>query len=404
MTNKKLTDVYSGSVLINGAETITGYNAARSISGMGFSVYGLSMQANSLYLKADVWDEIYTVDYNCDQMIKISKNIMQRQKVRSQKPTLMLCQDEMVLFVSKHRDVLSKYFSFLLPPDDAVNLMMDKTKFHHWAINKGFNVPKSVIVSEKNEIEVALRGLNYPIAIKPLTRDEGWNKHFNNLKLFKYESLPDDISVLKESLNFTDKLIFQEWIPGNDDDVFFLLVMIGKNGGSYLAGRKIHQWPILTGSTAMCKSELMPEFQDEAIKILQSAQLSGLGSIEFKRDKRTNKYYITEPTVGRHDYQSYIATAAGVNLSLLYVLECMDYCYFNHFKPQEAVWIDELNFMRAVWNKQPSLIFKDFVYLIKKGNNSFATFNFKELKLFYSYVICTLRKKRRRFIRGISIR
>jgi predicted ATP-grasp superfamily ATP-dependent carboligase len=394
MKNNNLNDVYSGSVVINGAETITGYNAARSIAGMGFTIYGLSSQTDAVYLKAKVWDKIYTVEYDCDKLIDISKTIMSCQHVRSRKPVLMLCQDDIVLLVSKNRKKLSKYYSFILPTNDAVELMMDKTKFYDWSISKGLNVPKSIVVTHKHEIKTALMSLTYPIAIKPLNRNEGWNQKFNNSKLFKFESYPDTHSILEESLDYTEKLIFQEWIPGTDSDVHFLLAMFGSKGVSFMSGRKIHQWPVLTGSTAMCVSEIAPEYEGEAIHILQQAGLAGLGSIEFKRDPRNDKYYITEPTVGRHDYQSYVATLGGVNLSLLYVLECMGYCFINDLKPRPALWIDELNFVRAVLKKkQLSLLYKDGLIGLIKRNSSLASFTPNEYKLFIPYFSSFVWKK-----------
>ena len=42
----------------------------------------------------------------------------------------------------------------------------------------------------------------------------------------------------------------------------------------------------------------------------------GLCSMEFKRDARTNQFYMIEPTVGRTDYQEEIASLNGVNIPL----------------------------------------------------------------------------------------
>ena len=42
----------------------------------------------------------------------------------------------------------------------------------------------------------------------------------------------------------------------------------------------------------------------------------GLGSLEFKRDRKRNRLVISEPTVGPSDWQSEIATLCGVNLPL----------------------------------------------------------------------------------------
>ena len=43
----------------------------------------------------------------------------------------------------------------------------------------------------------------------------------------------------------------------------------------------------------------------------------GVGSLEFKRDRKTVKFMIVEPTVGRTDAQEEIATLCGVNIPLI---------------------------------------------------------------------------------------
>jgi hypothetical protein len=42
----------------------------------------------------------------------------------------------------------------------------------------------------------------------------------------------------------------------------------------------------------------------------------GIGSLEFKRDRRSGRLLIIEPTVGRIDWQEEIATLCGVNIPL----------------------------------------------------------------------------------------
>ncbi len=42
----------------------------------------------------------------------------------------------------------------------------------------------------------------------------------------------------------------------------------------------------------------------------------GLGSMEYKRDRRDGRFYMVEPTVGRTDYQEEVATLNGVNIPL----------------------------------------------------------------------------------------
>ncbi|MGZ3698770.1 MAG: hypothetical protein ACXWP5_11560, partial [Bdellovibrionota bacterium] len=52
-------------------------------------------------------------------------------------------------------------------------------------------------------------------------------------------------------------------------------------------------------------------------QFLSLVEYRGLGSLEVKRDVRTGKFVIVEPTVGRADWQEEIATLCGVNIPLI---------------------------------------------------------------------------------------
>jgi hypothetical protein len=47
-----------------------------------------------------------------------------------------------------------------------------------------------------------------------------------------------------------------------------------------------------------------------------AASFVGMGSMEYKRDARTGKFFMIEPTVGRVDWQEEVATLNGVNIPL----------------------------------------------------------------------------------------
>jgi len=64
-----------------------------------------------------------------------------------------------------------------------------------------------------------------------------------------------------------------------------------------------------------------PEAADEllaaTLQFVTRVGYRGLGSLEFKRDRRSGRFLIIEPTVGRTDWQEEIATLCGVNLPLM---------------------------------------------------------------------------------------
>lgn len=341
-------NLFSGTVLINGADTVTGYNAARSLAGHGFTIYGQAENANSIFLKSKYWANIFIGDCNEENLIAYSKAIMAEKRIKCFKPVLLLSQDKAVALVSSKKDALSSHFYFQLPPPDVTEILLDKTKFDSWARANNVDVPISKIVSQKNDLQIALDEIPFPLVIKPLVRTPLWDQKYPNDKAFMLKKRPQNADYLLSLLEATPKLIVQQWITGGDEDVYFVLAHFGSKKTSAMAGRKITQWPVLTGSTSMCVSYEDPNLLKLGVDILRKANYHGLGSVEFKKDKKTGNYSVTEPTVGRNDFQSYIATCSGINLNLSYVLDCLDYSYHPQTKTGKAVWFDELGYIRSL--------------------------------------------------------
>lgn len=116
-------------------------------------------------------------------------------------------------------------------------------------------------------------------------------------------------------------LIVQEWIEGPDTEIYFALFCCDREANivGIFPGRKLVCSPPAIGSTAVCVAapELAGELTRQTREFVERVGYRGLGSLEFKRDVRTGRLLIVEPTVGRTDWQEEIATLCGVNLPLL---------------------------------------------------------------------------------------
>jgi predicted ATP-grasp superfamily ATP-dependent carboligase len=53
---------------------------------------------------------------------------------------------------------------------------------------------------------------------------------------------------------------------------------------------------------------------NESVRLFKALRYQGLGSVEFKQDAADQSFKITEPTVGRPNFQSYLAVANGINI------------------------------------------------------------------------------------------
>jgi predicted ATP-grasp superfamily ATP-dependent carboligase len=226
---------------------------------------------------------------------------------------------------------------------------MDKTEFHRWAQQHQLPVPESYVVNSREELSHTLRHIEYPIVIKPLFRTPEWQVHSPVHKIIKLGTSTDIGNLPFDLFVCAPRFLVQRWIAGGDGNVHFCLVYVDRDGHElgYYTGRKLLQWPRLTGSTAIGIGTDDAEVHKLTQRALGAAGFRGLGSLEVK--KSGDQYYITEPTVGRNNLQSYIAVAGGVNLTQTAFLDAI-----GQRRPvddghrKKAAWIEEYFAMLAV--------------------------------------------------------
>ncbi len=391
----------SSPVLITGADGQTGYLAARSLSDLKVEIIGLYSNSKSVFCRSRYWNQLIHVKWgNFEEQLDALVHFGKRS---SRRIVLLPSGDDMVQIVSRHRDELSKYYDFVYPDPETVSLLMDKTKFHAWAMSQHFPVPNSYIAASHEDIEKILSDINYPVVVKPMVRTPEWMKYCSGQKIFILRAKTELSKIDFDLVKAASRLIIQEWIPGGDGGVHFCLMYIDRNGrerGHY-TGRKLLQWPRLTGNTAVGKGLFDKELYQLARDVLSSAGLRGLGSLEVKKSSVDNRYLITEPTVGRNNFQSYLAVAGGVNLTKMAYYDAIDHGNRIPAGGQKtAVWIEEFTTRRA-------LKFASAHKLIEKTNDKslfreimcrrvvFANFNLKDPQLILHYVGGRLRSKLR---------
>jgi D-aspartate ligase len=236
--------------------------------------------------------------------------------IGADRPVLFLTSDLDVQAASEHRDELSRVLRFHLPAPEELNILMDKTAFAQFAARHGFPVPRTLLVEGGRGWDRVLDEMPFPCIVKPKYRSIAWRQ----AKLPKgcLARSRDELGAFVSTVNDVEgDYVIQEWIPGPDSNVYFHLAYHDGEGSpvASFTGRKVRQWPPLTGSTSMAEPADSAEVQAQAQRLFDLVGFRGLGSIEFKRDPRDGSFKITEPTVGRPDEQSEVATANGVNIA-----------------------------------------------------------------------------------------
>ena len=139
-------------------------------------------------------------------------------------------------------------------------------------------------------------------------------------------------------------LIVQEWIEGEDSDIYFCLVYMGEGGElvSSFSGGRLSSWPPRIGGTASCEtaaSEHGEKLEHLTLAFFRAVGFSGMGSMEYKRDRRDGTVQMVEPTVARTDFQEEVATLNGTNIPLAaYLHETGGKPYQSHPTPVPILW------------------------------------------------------------------
>jgi predicted ATP-grasp superfamily ATP-dependent carboligase len=157
--------------------------------------------------------------------------------------------------------------------------------------------------------------VNYPCVLKPYFRSVEWIEKWLP-KVFKVTGREELISIYHMTEPYNTKSIIQQWVQGGDDNIYFCLIYMPLRAGEPVLfyGKKIRQWPPGTGSTSMAVPTEDPGIGEISLKLFKDLNVSGFGSVEFKRDAESGRLLIMEPTVGRVNLQSAITDAAGVAL------------------------------------------------------------------------------------------
>ncbi len=354
-------------VIVMGADTPTGMTTVRALNKSPVLVVGAYENPNSVTLTSQYWHALYevsgTIDVQFDKLIEIYKS-----KFLNKKVILLFTGDEQILGYWEFGAKLEQYFTIPIVGHESGKILMDKAQFHDWAIAKGVGVPPSLTIQGKLDFAELSSFSFFPCVLKPNVRTKSWNKKFPNEKLLRFDSKHRMLDFLEyfPLFNYSPSYLLQKWVPGNDSSIYFVLYAHDLDGKllSRIGGRKRLQWPPDFGSTAVCEVCNDEALYNAGEEILKHLSLVGLNSIEFKRDPDSGTFYVTEPTVGRNDYQSGLSSFMKYNLTHI-VVESI-------FSPSNYITISDSNF-RGLWIDEISVLRH------LKKNNVFFLFNFLAL-------------------------
>jgi D-aspartate ligase len=334
-------------VLVAGAGTATGLAVARGLRGLGVPLVGAALNLATPAARSRLWDSVLPV---VEPTAPAWLAALDAAAARHGRMVLFPADDPAVRIVAHHAAELSDRFEFVMPDASVVDRLLDKSAFHEWALANNFPVPRTAVASDLDELRAALREVGLPAVLKPLEHTPRWTAVAGRDKAFRLETAADLDRLPFSPFEAADRFVVQEWIPGRDSDVYFCLTYRNRDGEELAAqvGRKITQWPVDLGSTALTVTHHDTELHKLTRQLLDAAGHVGFGSLEVRVSNRDGRMVITEPTASRPDLQTALAEAARVDLLNVAYRDALRLPALESRPAREAIWVHETAFPRSV--------------------------------------------------------
>ncbi|NIO21785.1 MAG: ATP-grasp domain-containing protein [Candidatus Aenigmarchaeota archaeon] len=224
--------------------------------------------------------------------------------------------DEAVFVLSKHKDVLGKFYRIPTPPWQVIKNVYVKKETYEVAEKHGIPIPKTYYPTTLEEL--AELDLQFPIVIKPSIRDHFYNKV--KIKAFRIANREELIKTFRWICSYIDpsEVLVQEFIPGGPDHLYSFCPFF-KNGKTVMSimARRSRQHPMDFGH-ASTFAELVdiPEIQRISEKFLRLIDFYGIAEVEFMQDPRNGEYKLIEVNPRVWGWHS-LAIGAGVDFPYL---------------------------------------------------------------------------------------
>ena len=244
--------------------------------------------------------------------------IVQLQTLANQFPNaaLIAISEHDNLLLNRYRRELEPHLRVLVPSQEMLEQVLDKSRCNRLAQAVGIRVPDSFEPRTIEEIEQHAGLLTYPRVLK-WADPNSVGQALERAGLTEHKcQYAHDAQDLIEKLAPYAKIgrfpLVQEYCPGQGIGQMFLV----RDGQIALEfqHQRLHEWPPEGGVSTLCKS--LPLSAHEAcrkrsVALLEALQWNGVAMVEYRYDQATDTYYFMEIN-GRFWGSLPLAIAAGV--------------------------------------------------------------------------------------------
>jgi predicted ATP-grasp superfamily ATP-dependent carboligase len=197
---------------------------------------------------------------------------------------LLPAHDGSIEALRARRAELERRVALPLASEAALDIAVSKARTMALAAEMGIAVPRSIPVTDLDDIRAALDDVGLPAVIKPVQswveRDGAGTRLTSEVVL----SVEDAKKSLDYILSAGGQAVIQQWLPGRREAVS-LFYAHGRFWARF-AQVSHREWGVLGGASVFCESlPLLPDITEPAERLVRTIDLEGCSMVEFRRDR-----------------------------------------------------------------------------------------------------------------------
>lgn len=228
-------------------------------------------------------------------------------------------------YISKNKEKLNKKFVYNLPSIEIIKTLTNKENFYKTYENSELTFPKTIYFDAKKDKIESIK-IQFPLVLKPANVVKYNHVDFvGKNKIYKIDNqseLEKTINIIKNS-EYDDRLIIQEFIPGDDSYLFDSVVYADKNSKckiiSFAQIGMQERTKTMVGNAALLINGFntfdgnVDKQINNIISFIEKIGYMGFAEIDMKYDYRDKIFKVLEINA-RQGRCSYYLTPLGCNL------------------------------------------------------------------------------------------
>ena len=350
--------------------------------GSDINVYGMARSFNEAYdikvkamadaqLAATRYSKIVDVElhhgFSADPtFMDVMRKKMEIYKDHKEPVILIACGDGYAELLSKHKEELSKVFIVPYIDYDLLEKLISKEGFYEVAEEYGLPYPKTKIITMDDYKSGKYTDVpfQFPVELKPEDPVSWLNCQFEGRKktfTIHDENEFKDIVGKIYTHGYTEDLILQDFIPGDDSNMRTLNAYVDKN---HQVKMMCLGHPLLEDPTPQSIGNYMtilPAYDEKLYEqvqaFLEKLNYTGMANFDIKYDTRDGQYKFFEINL-RQGRSSFYVTLNGYNLAKWYIDDYVE----DSLKDKDTVYGNKLKSKHVLWMGVPVKIFKEYAF------------------------------------------